>query len=97
MRQSPRHRVELLQQILNSFWKWWTLDFFPCLVLRKKWDVQRRDVQVNDVVILVDSNAVRGNWAIGRITEVRQRQDKKVRNVTLKTEITEQKLQETSH
>jgi hypothetical protein len=58
---NSRHRVEFLQQILDSFWKRWTRDVFPCLVSRKKWDVQRRDVKVKDIVMLVDSNAVRGN------------------------------------
>ena len=61
---NPRHRIEFLQQILDSFWKRWTRDVFPCLVSREKWDVQRRDVKVNDIVMLVDSNAVRGNWTI---------------------------------
>ncbi len=37
---NPRHRVEFLQQILDSFWKRWTRDVFPCLVPRKKWNVQ---------------------------------------------------------
>ena len=60
-----RHRVEFLQQILDSFWKRWTRDVFPSLVSRKKRDVQRRDVKVNDIVMLVDTNAVRGNWTIG--------------------------------
>jgi hypothetical protein len=32
---NPRHRVEFLQQILDSFWKRWTRDVFPCLVSRK--------------------------------------------------------------
>ena len=83
---NPRHRVEFLQQILDSFWKRWTRDVFPCLVSRKKWDVQRRDVKVNDIVMLVDSNAVRGNWTIGRIIEVHPGKDGKVRNVTVKTQ-----------
>ena len=74
---NPRHRVEFLQQILDSFWKRWTRDVFPCLVSRKKWDVQRRDVKVNDIVMLVDSNAVRGNWTIGRIIKVHPGKDGK--------------------
>ena len=34
----------------------------------------------------VDSNAVRGNWTIGRVTEVHPGKDGKVRNVTVKTQ-----------
>ena len=58
----------------------------PCLVPRKKWDVRRRDVKVNDIVMLVDSNAVRGNWTVGRIIEVHPGKDGKVRNITVKTQ-----------
>jgi hypothetical protein len=36
--------------------------------------------------MLVDSNAVRGNWTIGRIIEVHPGKDGKVRNVTVKTQ-----------
>ncbi len=37
--------------------------FFPALVPRKKWHVENRNVQVDDVVTVADSNAVRGKWA----------------------------------
>jgi hypothetical protein len=82
---NPRHRVEFLQRILDSFWKRWTRDVFPCLVPRKKWNIEQRNVEVNDVVMMVDSNAVKGNWTIGRITEVHPGKDGKIRNVTVKT------------
>ena len=83
---NPRDRVEFLQKILDSFWKRWTRDVFPCLVPRKKWNVERCSVKVNDVVMMVDSNAVRGNWTMGRITEVHPGKEGKIRNVTVKTQ-----------
>ena len=58
---------------------------FPTLVPRKKWQVERRNVQVNDVVLVADSNTVRGKWSIGRITEVFPGPDGRVRNVKVKT------------
>jgi hypothetical protein len=36
--------------------------------------------------MLVDSNAVRGNWTIGRIIEMHKGKGGKVRNVTVKTQ-----------
>ena len=82
---NPRHSVEFLQRILDSFWKRWTRDIFPCLVPRKKWNVERRNVKVNDVVMMVDSNSVRGYWTIVKIIEVHPGKDGKIRNVTVKT------------
>jgi hypothetical protein len=82
---NPRDRVEFVQRIVDSFWVRWTTDVFPSLIPRKKWSVDRRNIQVNDVVMTVDTNAVRGKWTIGRITKVHPGSDGKVRNVTLKT------------
>ena len=58
---------------------------FPSLVPRKQWQVERRNVRPNDIVVVADSNAVRGNWSIGRILEVHPGPDGRVRNVEVKT------------
>ena len=34
--QNPRHRVDFLQKIVDSFWKRWNRDVFPSLVPRKQ-------------------------------------------------------------
>ena len=49
-----------VQKIVDSFWKRWTRDTFPSLVPRRKWDAQRRNVRVDDVVNVADTNAVIG-------------------------------------
>lgn len=82
---NPRKRVEFVQRIVDSFWKRWTRDVFPTLVPRKRWHVQNRNVQVGDIVTLANQNAVRGKWAVGRITKVYPGADGRVRNVTVKT------------
>ena len=41
---NPRHRVEFVQRIIDSFWKRWNRDVFPSLVPRKKWQVEKRNV-----------------------------------------------------
>ena len=82
---NPGKRVEFIQKIVESFWRRWTRDVFPLLVPRRKWNVERRNVQVDDVVIVADGNAVRGKWNIGRVVEVYPGQDGKVRNIKVKT------------
>ena len=82
---NPRHRVEFVQKIVESFWKRWSRDVFPSLVPRKQWQVERRNVKVNDVVTVADSNAVRGKWSMSRILEVFPGSDSRVRNVKVKT------------
>jgi hypothetical protein len=82
---NPRKRVEFIQKIVESFWRRWTRDVFPLLLPRRKWNVERRNVQVDDVVIVADGNAVRGKWNVGRVVEVYPGQDGKVRNIKVKT------------
>ena len=81
----PCKRVEFLQKFVDSFWRRWTRDVFPSLFPRKKWNTTTRDVQVNDIVMVADDNAVRGKWTIGRVTKVYPGKDKRVRNVTVIT------------
>ena len=82
---NPRHRVEFVQKIIDSFWKRWSRDVFPSLVPRKQWQVERRNVRPDDIIVVADANAVRGKWSIGRIVEVHPGPDGRVRNVKVKT------------
>lgn len=83
---NPRRRVEFVQRIVDSFWKRWSRDVFPALVTRKKWRSKERNVRVNDVVVVADSNAIRGKWVVGRVLEVYPGADGYVRNVKVKTQ-----------
>lgn len=82
---NPKERVEFVQRIVDAFWKSWIRDVFPLLVPRRKWNTDRRNVRVDDVVLIADPNLVRGQWKLGRITEVYPGKDNRVRNVQVKT------------
>ena len=58
---------------------------FPSLVPRKRWKVERRNVRVDDIVVVQDPNAIRGNWITGRIVKVYPGNDGRIRNVKVKT------------
>ena len=83
--ENPRHRFEFCQKIVDSFWKKWSRDVLPSLVPRKKWNAEKRNVAVDDFVIMADSNAVRGRWSAGKILQVFPGEDGLVRNVQVKT------------
>eukprot|EP00057_Strongylocentrotus_purpuratus_P025475 XP_011679949.1 PREDICTED: uncharacterized protein LOC100891320 [Strongylocentrotus purpuratus] len=86
---NPRHRVELVQRIADAFWQRWTRDVLPLLTPRWKWNVDRRNVCVNDIVMMADANALRGKWTIARVVEVYPGPDGRVRNVKVKTSTSE--------
>ena len=82
---NPRHIVEFVQKIVDSFWTRWTRDVFPSLLPRKQWNAEKRNVRVDDFVIVQTPGAVRGNWNVGRVVIVYPGQDGRVRNVKVKT------------
>ncbi|KAK4316629.1 hypothetical protein Pmani_012229 [Petrolisthes manimaculis] len=71
-------------EIVNAFWKKWMRDFFPTLAIRAKWHTERRNVRPNDIVLVKDSNAVRGSWKLAQVVTATPGTDGKVRNVTLR-------------
>lgn len=62
---NPRHRVEFVQKIVDSFWTRWTRDVFLSLLPRKQWHVEKHNVQVDDFVIVQTSSAIHGTWNVG--------------------------------
>ena len=82
---NPQRRVEFVQKIVDSFWKRWSRDVLPALVTRKAWHTERRNVEVDDIVVMADNNAIRGKWTIGRVIEVYPGTDGRVRNIKVKT------------
>nr|XP_054775091.1 uncharacterized protein LOC129283281 [Lytechinus pictus] len=88
---NPRHRFEFVQRIVDAYWKSWMRDVFPLLVPRRKWNSDRRNVRIDDVVILSDPNAVRGKWTLGKVIQVYPGTDGKVRTVKVQSKGTDYK------
>ena len=55
-------RFQLVQVITSQFWRIWLRDYFPSLLIRQKWHVQRRNLRINDVCLLRDPDVFRGEW-----------------------------------
>lgn len=74
-----------MQKIVDFFWKSWSRDVLPALVTRKAWHTERRNVEVDDIVVITDNNAMRGKWTIGVVIEVHPGTGGRVRNIKVKT------------
>ena len=59
-----KERLKFIQTVVDSFWRKWQRDFFPTKVVRQNWHTKLRNVEIGDVVLIQDSNAVRGNWKL---------------------------------
>ena len=78
---SVKQRMQFLQEVVKRFWKRWSREVFPSLVIEPKWHTQKRNVQEGDVVLIQDSNVVRGEWKMGIVVQILESRDGNVRNV----------------
>ena len=77
-------RYRFIQKIVSAFWQKWTRDYFPSLVIRQKWHTAKRSVKVDDIVMVQDSNSVRGRWRMGRVSKAEPSlRDGFVRNIDI--------------
>ena len=79
-----KRRFYFVQRLVDSFWKRWTIFYFPSLLSRRKWHQQKRNLCVNDLVIIKDKDLPRGKWKLGIISKVTQDIDGAVRRVFVK-------------
>ena len=61
-----------------------TRDYFPSLLIRSKWHVQKRNIAIGDIVIIQDSNTVRGEWKLGLVNGVTPSSDGIIRKCQVK-------------
>ena len=78
---SHKYRFDFVQQVVQCFWKRWTREVFPALVINPKWHVERRSVQKGDVVLIDDANEFRGKWTMGVVVESIPSLDGRIRRV----------------
>ena len=79
-----KSRQEFIERITDNFWKKWMRDYFHTLVIRQKWHTTVRNLQIGDIVLVQDSNVVRGKWKLAQVCEILPSSDKKVRDVVVK-------------
>ena len=81
----PRNRWRLIQNLVRVLWKRWREEYLSTLNTRKKWREAKENLKVGDVVLVVDQNAPRGQWHLGRVEEVFPGQDGQVRVIQVST------------
>ena len=69
------------QYLSNIFWRRWIREYIPSLQERTKWLSPRRNIEVNDIVLLVDEKVPRGKWPLARVTEAKPDRHGHVRTI----------------
>ena len=66
---NPRRRWRRIQEIIRHFWKRGMQEWLPSLQVRQKWFSLSRNLQEDDVVVVVSPDSPRGCWPLGRIVK----------------------------
>ena len=80
-----RKQWRKVQYLTDQFWKRWIYEYLPKLQQCQKWYQTRRNVDVNDLVILKETGITRNKWPLGRITEVFPGRDGRIRSAIIRT------------
>ena len=73
------------QLLAETFWKRWSKEFLPQLLLRQKWNDAQDGIVEGDLVFLVDENQPRNHWERGYVSKVYPGKDGIVRVVEVTT------------
>ena len=64
-----RKRWRRVQELTRHVWQRWMREYLPHIGSRPKWFFPVDNIQVGDVVIVIDPNAARRDWKVGRIEQ----------------------------
>ena len=81
-----RKRWRVVQHLANAFWSRWRREYLQLLQTRHKWTGTKRNLKVNDVVLMKEDGTIpipRGQWPMARVVEAHKSQDGLVRSVSL--------------
>ena len=79
-----RRRWRRIQALADEFWRRWRADFLPTLQRRQKWTKAEPNLRIGDVVLVVDDDAPRSRWPLGRVVDAHESADRLVRKVTVR-------------
>ena len=84
-RNGLRKSWRIAQLMADQLWSNWQKFYLSLLQKRQKWTGTKRNLSVDDLVLLKDSNMVRNQWSRARIVKVYPDRDGIVRRVEVMT------------
>ena len=81
---NAKNRWRRIQELVRHVWKRWMKEYLPHIGSRKKWFLPTKNVRIGDVVVVIDPDAARREWKVGRIEQVYPGNDELVRVVDVK-------------
>ena len=84
-----RQHWRRVQYLCNLFWSRWKREYLPTLQQRPKWNQPKRNMEVNDIVLIKDENESRNDWLMDIIVKVEPDPEGFIRTAVVKTKTSE--------
>ena len=65
-----RYSWKIARSLVDTFWRLWSREYVSSLQHRSKRCTTVKDIQVDQLVLLVDELKTRDQWSVGRVVEV---------------------------
>ncbi|XP_070172233.1 uncharacterized protein [Polyergus mexicanus] len=78
-------RWQQVRTILEQIWRSWSSDYLHTLQQRRKWQENKPELKINELVLSKNNLAPPSKWELARILDVHPGSDGHVRVVTLRT------------
>ena len=76
-----RKRWRRVQFLTEQFWHRWRREYLADITTRQKWHTQRRNLKINDIVLVKNNEQGRGEWPLAKVIETTVDDDGLVRRV----------------
>ncbi|XP_022834488.1 uncharacterized protein LOC111362158 [Spodoptera litura] len=81
---STLRRWQLVQRMVQHFWRRWKQEYLTNFFQRHKWNVRKPDCKIGDVVLIKEDILPPAKWLYGRIVELHPGRDNLTRVVTVR-------------
>ena len=75
----PISKSSKIIKLISHFWRRWLKEWLPSQNVRSRWNEEKKDLKMGDVVLAISSDLPRAHWPLGRITEIYPGKDNHVR------------------
>ena len=82
---TPTNRWRYVTSLMHNFWRRWSAEYLHLLHSRPKWQIERQNIQKDDLVLVRSDLHPPGKWPLARVVETHPDKEGRVRCVTLKT------------
>ena len=81
---SLEQRLSTVRDAIDSFWYHWTELYAPTLIHQAKWLHESRPLQKDDIVLVADSNVMKGEYRVAVVHAVHPSKDGIIRRVSIR-------------